>query len=783
MNAERNSNSNKGKFKQKLIKLLRNAAYILFVIIVVFVILNLLFPLKVDVEYSQIVTDKDGNILYSFLTADDKWRMMTELDEISPQLRKAIVFKEDKYFYYHPGINPLAIVRAVFNNVVKGKRTSGASTITMQVARMLNPKRRTYFNKITEMFRAVQLELKYSKAEILQLYLNLVPYGGNIEGVKAASVLYFEKNPNHLNLAEITTLSVIPNRPTSLQIGNNNDEVVKYRNKWLLEFDEKKVFAHQEIMDALEEPLIAFRHESPKEAPHFSYRMKMMYPNRPIIKTNLDLSKQKKTEALVSDHIKRWYANHVHNAAVFVIDNRTMNVVTYVGSADFFNKEDGGQVDGVRAVRSPGSALKPLVYALAIDAGIITPKSMLADVPVNFSGYAPQNYDEEYHGKVTVEFALAQSLNIPAVKILEETGTEIMVSTLAEANFKNITKNKNNLGLSLILGGCGVSLEEMVGMYSAFAHNGIYQNVRWVRDDSMVIKKALMTDDAAFMITEILTQLERPDFPNNWQSSSKLPTVAWKTGTSYGRRDAWSIGFNSDFTIGVWVGNFSGEGVPELTGANAATPLLFSIFNAINYNSPNDWFDAPDDIGFRLVCSETGFPPSDFCENTVMDFYIPAVSTNQKCNHLIQVYLSANDSFSYCLSCLPESGYKTDSFPNLPVDLIAYYDSRGINYKHIPPHNPDCERIFEQGKPKIVSPVSGVDYLINETDSQKIMLECDASADVKKVHWYVNNRLLETSEATQKVFFYPPGGKVKISCTDDKGRNSDVWLNVEYVRF
>lgn len=768
----------------KLPKLFQFGIYFILFIFGLFFILNFIFPLQINKSYSSIVTDKNGKVIHSFLSSDDKWRMFTELEEITPELQKTLIFKEDKYFYYHFGINPVAICRAFINNVVQGKRTSGASTISMQVARMLQPKKRTYGNKIIEMFRAFQLEWHFSKKEILQLYLNLVPYGGNIEGVKSASILYFDKAPNHLSLAEITALTIIPNRPNSLRMGKKNDLIVKERNKWLERFQKANLFDEQTILDALEEPLGAYRLSAPKKAPHFSYRIKSNFPEHPIIKTNLDLKKQQQIEKLTANHVQGLYARNIKNAAVLVLDNRDNSVVAYVGSADFFNEEDAGQVDGIRAIRSPGSTLKPLLYAMGFDRGIITPKSMISDVPVSYSGYEPENYDEKFNGKISVEFALSNSLNVPAVKVLNDLKTDSLTQKLIDAGFYQIKKDRKKLGLSLVLGGCGVTLEELTRLYSSFANEGKMRKINYVQNNNHAnVGFEIISPSSNFMLTEILTNVSRPDLPAQWQNTKDLPKVAWKTGTSYGRKDAWSIGYNKNYTIGVWVGNFSAEGVPDLSGSSVAAPLLFNIFNAIDYRSEEEWFAAPEALDFRLVCTETGNIPNDYCESQAIDYFLPSVSKNEKCNHLKEVFISPDSTKSYCTTCLPESGYKICQFENHPPEMITFYDSHQIPYQKIPTHNSDCERIFSEGAPEITSPLSNVEYFVDVLDSTQIMLTCNAGNDVSKLFWYIDNVFYKSSEANEKLFFTPKKGSSKISCTDDKGRNTDVWVNVKYVNF
>ncbi len=750
---------------------------ILLGLVVLFLILNLIFPLKVRPRYSTLVTAADSTVLHAFLNEEDKWRMKTELAEMTLLLRETILFKEDRYFYFHPGFNPVAMARAAFRNLTAGRRTSGASTITMQVVRLLEPRQRTYASKLVELFRAIQLEIFYSKDEILQLYLNLIPYGSNIEGIKSASLLYFGKPPQLLSLAEITTLTIIPNRPSSLRLGINNAAVVQARNHWLRRFREQSLFSAEEIEDALREPLTAHRREAPKQAPHLAMRLKQTHPDQPIIYTPIRPNRQAQVEQLVSNYVARLRSMNIHNAAVLVVNNQTMQTEAYVGSADFRNAYDGGQVDGVRAVRSPGSTLKPLLYALAFDKGLITPKSILNDVPTNFSGYEPENYDRQFYGPISVEGALANSLNVPAVKVLQQLGTPKFVSVLKQAEFLTVRKQAKDLGLSTILGGCGVSLEELTRLFAAFANGGLMQSIQF----SQSAKKdtlRLLSPESAFMVTNILTQITRPDLPNNFDNSYHLPRIAWKTGTSYGRRDAWSIGYNKRYTVGVWIGNFSGTGVPELSGANTATPLLFTIFNALDYNSAKGWFKSPKGLILRKICAQTGNVPGEFCEHQVLDYAIEGVSEYRRCQHRKAVWTNATGTTSYCAHCLPSLEKEAEAvrrfYPNLAPELISFYESRRIPYEKVPPHNPACTRVFGQRGPQIVSPNDGSEYYINPRDPQQLMLSCQADNEVKEVFWYLNDRLYRRAAPTEAVFFPPQPGRLKISCADDKGRNTNI---------
>ncbi|MBC7892745.1 MAG: penicillin-binding protein 1C [Sphingobacteriaceae bacterium] len=777
-----------------------------------FLALDAIFPLPPPLPYSPLVLAADSSVLHAFLSRDDKWRLYTEQTEVTPTLRQALLFKEDRWFYYHPGVNPLAVGRAMFRNLTSGRRTSGASTLTMQVARLLEPKARTYGGKLREMARALQLEWHFSKDEILQLYLNLAPYGSNIEGLKSAAMLYFQKSPRLLSLAEVTTLAVVPNHPNRLRLGQNNPAVRAERDRWLRRFAEAGLFEKQTIADALREPLSVRRHEAPRLAPHLSRRLVAEFPGEPILRSTLRPVTQARAEALVRNAVQRLRLRGIHNAAVLVLNNQTRTVEAYVGSADFNDPTDGGQVDGITAVRSPGSALKPLLYATAYDRGLLTPQTILPDVPVSYHGYAPENFDRQFHGPVTAHFALANSLNVPAVRILKEVGTPVFIEQLKKAGFESVKKAGPKLGLSLILGGCGVTLEELTNLFSAFARGGKWAQARFSNPSPAVILSlrrifrggkqinrkpaakgssqvqvdsglgTLFSPEAAYLVTRTLSQITRPDLPDHYEYTYRLPKIAWKTGTSFGKRDAWSIGYNARYTVGVWVGNFSGQGVPELSGAAIATPLLFDVFNAVDYNAPARGFGVPKGLAMRKVCAVSGLLPAEFCEHQILDYQLPGVSRTAVCEHLRPVFVNTAGTVSYCTRCRPDSGAMRLFYPNLAPDLLAWYDTKRVPYQKIPPHNPACTRLFDQAEsgPVIVDPADGSEFFVNKTGTQQLALRCQTPNGVRTVFWYVNDRLLRRADPGETVFFRPPQGRVKISCTDDQGRSRDVWVVVRW---
>lgn len=745
----------------------------------VWLLLNIFFPLKVTTSYSPLLYDRHGALMYTRLTPDEKWRLPLQPEEITPLMEKTILAKEDRWFYYHPGVNPVSVVRALVRNSVTGRRTSGASTITMQVARMLHRRPRTWGSKLIEMFRALQLEMRYSKKEILRLYLNLAPYGGNMEGIASASYFYLDKAPDHLSLAEITALSIIPNRPNSLTPGKHNDAIIKERNRWLQWMATRDFFSQKEIEDALKEPFDAYRHPAPRLAPHLTQRLHV--GDGESVTTTLSLNTQLQAEKIVGDYVRSLQHLNIRNAAVIVMENETGKVLAYVGSANFFDTTDGGQVNGAAAIRQPGSTLKPLVYGLGIDAGLVTLKRMIADVPVNYSGYVPENYDLRFNGLVSMEYALMHSLNIPAVNMLQAVGKDKMIQALTLSQCKQIIKDRDKLGLSLILGGCGTSLEDLTGLYSMIANNGFYKPLRFTDADSLQPGARILSKEACFMLHETLSKIDRPDLPLNWTATESLPRIAWKTGTSYGRRDAWSMGYNKTYTIGVWVGNFSGKGSPDLSGATIATPLLFRLFNAIDKESHTDWFTPPDGMEQRKVCAETGLVPNDYCEQIVLDYFIPLTSSTLVCNNRQEIMISPDEKTSFCNDCASDGGYQKKWYTVLPPEVQAFHIQAGPAIAPVPPHNLACTKVWPDKGPIIKSPQHRAEYLISKQHPEPLLLECQPANDVAMVHWYINNKHYKTAPARDRVFFMPNEGQVKISCTDDKGRNRDVMIDVKMV--
>lgn len=741
-------------------------------------IFNLINPLKVNLNFSQSVYSREGKLLKTFLNNTDKWRIKTNWEEVSPLFKKVLINKEDKYFHWHSGVNPVSIFQSIISNVRANKRVSGASTISMQVVRLLHPAKRTFYNKFIEMLRAFQLELAYNKEEILDIYINILPYGGNIEGVATASMFYFGKSPQALSLNECIVLSIIPNKPTSLNIKKSTTNIEKSKKYWLNYFKDKKIFSESLVENALAEDVVLKKRELPNIAPHLALKLINEYKDSSRIYSSISFNTQLQCESLLKNYVEKIKSININNGSIMVVDNKTRKVIAYCGSNDFNDDKYQGQVNGIEGIRSPGSALKPFLYANAFNLGLCTPNTIVYDVPININSYQPQNYDKSFLGTVSVKKALAFSLNIPAVTMLNEMGLTEFITTLKVFGFKDI-KSKN-MGLSLALGGCGVTLNQLVSAYTSLSQYGQYQPLLYKQFQKNSNSIQLVSPEAVYLTTDILSTLVRPDIPSSYFNSTyKIPKIAWKTGTSFGRKDAWAIGYNKDYTIGVWVGNFTGEGVPSLSGAEYATPLLFELFNLIDYQSKKQWFAPPKNIDFRYVCPKTGHLCQAYCNEKITDMFIKNITIQKYCDHVIQVYVNKDSTISYCNSCLPDKEFKIKTYNNYPPALINYYENEKINYNKIPPHSELCTKVYDKKGPIIVSPTNEAEYLIEENSGAEMLLNAQSDNKAGKLFWYINNKMVAEAKPNQPIFVKLPLGIVKISCSDDLGRTSTIQVKTK----
>ncbi len=746
---------------------------------IVFLVLTLLFPLPRTKGYSLTVEDRQGRLLGAFLADDGRWRLRTDPGEIPERLKRILLLREDRWFYYHFGVNPLALLRAVWQNARSGRRISGGSTITMQIARMMEPKPRTIGAKMFEAFRAVQLEMKYSKKELLEMYLSMVPLGGNIEGLKSASLLYYQTPPERLNIARLFDLMLIPRDPNGLQPDKNPDRLLAERRRQAQRWIARGFLSREDSIVIWTTPAAVQRITPPMLAPHYCFRVKNLVRRGGDVRGALDLDVQRTVERLLSAQLRIWSAKGVHNGAAIVVDNRNRDVLAYAGSGDFGDSLASGQVDAVRALRSPGSTLKPFLYAMLMDAGSLTPKTRLLDVPYDAEGFTAENYDGTYSGPVFADDALRRSLNVPMIRLLKQAGTTPFLQFVVKAGVASLQDQKQKLGLSMILGGCGVTLEELTDAYSSFPNSGRFLPLRYIRDgesDSGVSRQAF-SPSSAYMVTSILTGLNRPDLPSGFESSVSLPAVAFKTGTSYGRRDAWSVGYTARYTVGVWMGNADNTGNPDLMGGRTAAPLLFDILTSITRTGEKSILPLPDDISLRDVCTESGKDPTPRCAHRIEDFYSVTRTSRAPCDMCREYLVSPDGTLSYCPSCVGTHAYRVATIVTYPPELLEFWKRSNVTYAAAPPHNPFCTTVSAGDGPTIVSPSDAMTYYL-VSKKQELCLQATPLVDVTTHAWYLDDRYLGTVRAGVRWLIHIGGGEHVVCCVDDKGRASKTRFRV-----
>lgn len=747
-----------------------------------FVILSLLFPLPPLKPYSLVVEDRRGRLLQAFLATDGVWRLRTSPDEIPRKLKEILIRREDRWFYYHPGVNPFAVARAAVQNFRTGRRVSGASTITMQIARMLHPGERTYLNKAVEVFRALQLEARYSKNELLEIYLSIAPLGGNVEGLRSAALLYYTTPLERLNIAQLFDLILVPGDPNGLQPDRKAEPLLAERKRQAAEWIRKGLLSAEDSVVIWNTPALAVRRPLPRAAPHFALRVRELTPGGGDVRSSLDLGIQRTVERLLSNHLRPWKQRGVRNSAVLVVENTTREIIAYAGSEDFEDGAASGQVDAVRALRSPGSTLKPFLYAMQMDRGDLTPRRRLLDTPYDAEGFLAENYDGHYSGYVYADDALRRSLNVPMVRMLKKAGLRQFLDFTSTAGFASLAEQRPRLGLSMILGGCGVTLEELVAGYAAFPSGGKFAPLRYIHEAAggRGEEKQMCSSSSAWMVTEILRGLDRPDLPNNFEFSVNLPAVAFKTGTSYGRRDAWSIGYSSEYTVGVWMGNVDQKGNPELVGGKSAAPLLIDILNSISGGSQKTILTQPRDIRGRLVCARSGLLPGPQCENLIEDVCSESRTSQRQCDICREALVSPDGRLSYCPSCVGDHAFRTVTVADYPAELLDFWRKSGTAYAAAPPHNPRCSRLFSGDGPSIVSPSDDMTYYFVAT-KQRLVLQATSGVEVREHAWYVNDTYLGRKRAGEKLFVPVSPGEHTVTCIDDRGRASSVHIKVRYV--
>ena len=735
-------------------------------IVTIFLHLVLLTPLPsplFNTPHTTTLHASNGQLLSASIASDEQWRFPAS-DSIPYKFRTAIRVYEDEYFYYHWGVNPISIGRAIIQNIKARKVVSGGSTLTMQTIRMAyGNKPRTYVQKVVELFASIKIEAFYSKAEILQTYADNAPFGGNIVGISAASYRYFGRAPHLLSWAETASLAVLPNNPSAIYPGKNEAPFLAKRNLLLTKLFNKGIIDEDDLFLAKQEELPQKIKPLPNNGYHLLHRKMAEGKAETAIYSTLDWQIQKSATRLVNKYSKRWAGNQVHNAAAIIVEIETGNVQAYVGNSANAGKH-GQHVDIITSKRSPGSLLKPILYAAALDEGIIMPNQLLPDIPLFYRGFAPKNFDKKFRGAVPANQALTSSLNVPFVHLLIEYGYEKFHQKLKRMGMASLTKSASHYGLSLILGGGETSLDELTSIYAGMArsygrfqqrplHNGYtasdYFANRSEIDSSLPAEKLeefgyLAAPSLGFTF-RAMQQLNRPDQETGWEQFTSAKPIAWKTGTSYGFRDGWAIGITNTHVIGVWLGNADGEGRPGLTGVQAAAPLLFQLLELVpgdaDFSQP---FGTP-----HKICALSGMRASSYC-NEINVVSIPDyLEDTPTCTYHQVLHLDQTQTYQVTSGCFKVANIKNTPWFVLPPVQAWYYQKYHPRYQKQPPFAPNCAGNNQSNSIEMVYPRQFTKvYIPVEQDGNRGFAIFEAAHQDKKaiLYWHVDNVYLGLTE-------------------------------------
>lgn len=729
-------------------------------------------------SYSTVVIDEQGNILRAFLNEDQQWCFPPDYRLTIPEkLKTCILNFEDKYFYQHPGINPVSLIRSIFRNLSSKRIRSGASTISMQVIRLALKKPRTIPNKILEIFQALKLEFRYSKEKILHFYVNHAPYGGNIIGFQAASLKYFRKKPDQLTWSESAILAVLPNSPGLISPLFNRNKLLKKRDALLKALLAKQKINRETYLISIQEPLARAFSNFFINAPHLSQTLKnQLNLKSGYIHTTIIQKHQARIEELVRQHLLFLQSQGIYNGAALVVETQSRKIRAYVGSQDFFDNQHGGQNDGLISPRSTGSILKPFLYALAMDEGIILPQTRIKDVPSYFGSFSPSNASKKYSGLISAKEALIHSLNVPASRLLNTYGLHKFFLFLESAGMSTLFRKPDEYGLTLILGGAEATLFDLSMLYCGLGNRGNFRPLICIQPDrpeASGIGSRMISPEACYFVLEMLKDVKRPGSEFYWEQYHNQHPIAWKTGTSYGQRDAWSVGVTPQWTIAVWVGNFNGEGNPNLSGASCAAPLMFDIFNYLPKSPLLNWFDkAKLKLKKVKLCLDTGFVAGPHCPKTYWADALNSLKPLKSCPYHRTIFTSMDESCQVCSLCWKADEYKKINRLVYPPDVSQYLREKGMIISDIPPHNKSCPGHSESEALQIIYPVQNAKMWIpRDFDGtlQKITFKVAHRIKDRTVYWYLDNIYQGYTQRKHKRAFEMKKGWHRLDVIDSEG--------------
>ena len=718
------------------------------------------------VTYSTVVEDCNGKLLGARIADDGQWRFPV-CDSLPEKFATALVEFEDRRFYEHSGVSLSSMARAMLQNLRNGRVVSGGSTISMQVIRLSRRGERTLWNKLVECFMATRLEMRYSKEEILRMYASHAPFGGNVVGIDAALWRYLGSDECEMSWAEAATLAVLQNSPSTITPWKNRDALLAKRNRLLVRLCEGGYINEEECLLSLEEPLVDEPYTIPQHVPHLvDWYNQNVHGQK--IRTCIDLELQRQVDGMTQRWSQELRLSGAHDLAAVVVDVKTNEIVAYCGNADMSYEREGKWVDIARAPRSSGSILKPILYCSALQRGLILPRMLISDIPTDFGGFAPKNYSGSFYGAVPADEAIAQSLNVPCVEMLRMHGVMSFVELLRDCGLSSLTRPSENYGLSVALGGAEITLLEITKLYAGMSAS--YQSFD-------AVPFALNDKIALYHTFNAMREVNRPD-QLDWKRVNSVQNVAWKTGTSYGARDAWAIGFTPDYAVGVWVGNANGSGTPELTGARAAGPVMFDLMNLLPFA---EWFEEPDsDCGTEIrVCKHSGCRAGRYCSHTEVIIGATASANAPQCPYCHPVHLSQDGKYQVVGRNEPVI---TRNLFSLPPAMEHYYKLEHPEYRPLPP--------VKQGQNDSAGVCAGLRFLYPEEgcviklpmqiDGTRGRLTCSVahSDSSTELFWHCDGSYLGSTKDIHSMTLTLSQGNHTLNVVDSSGNRAKVAFSV-----
>ncbi len=743
---------------------------------------------------ATVITSQHNELLGAHIATDGQWRFPHN-DSVPEKFKTCIVQYEDEYFYNHPGFNPISIIKALRDNISAGEVKRGGSTLTQQVIRLSRKgQRRSYIEKLKELILATRLELRDSKSEILAYYSSNAPFGGNIVGLDAASWRYFNRDPHQLSWAESATLAVLPNAPSLIYPGKNQERLLKKRNRLLIKLLQNKIIDSLTYELSIAEDLPQKPYPLPQIAPHLLQKIAQSHRGHRI-QTTIDDKFQQRVNQIVTNHYNLLKQNEIHNAAVLVLDVHTRKVLAYTGNTPT-DKAHQKDVDIIDKPRSTGSILKPFLYTAMLDAGDILPNTLVADIPSQFGHYNPENFNKEFDGVVPASRALSRSLNVPAVRMLQEFGLDRFHQYLKQLQLQDLKYNANHYGLSLILGGAESNLWDLCKSYAALSStlnhfsetSSEYYSNEFVEPTffasekvdfgTLSTQKTLFDAASIYLTYESLKKVNRPEGDESWEFFDDSKQIAWKTGTSFGFRDAWAIGTTKDYVVGVWVGNADGEGRPGLVGVQTAAPILFDVFDIL----PNsDWFDQPyDEMKTVSICTKSGHRASSICDDIAHEYIQVSGLKTEPCPYHILAHVDTSETYQVNSSCENLGDIKHKPWFVLSPLKAHYYKTKNPFYKPLPKLRLDCYGETQVTMDFIYPKENTTLFLPKDFDGKTndMILKLAHSKPDVRVFWYIDDTYVGSTTDLHELAILPKQGTHRITVVDEFGNEAQQEVSI-----